>query len=136
MVTRWYRPGEVPGTSEPVAYDSSIDIWSAGCVMAEYFTGEILLRGTDHIDQQKKISEFLKKKEEILRGGKFSALDSSFVDLLSGIFQEDPHLRPNGHRAMRQLETNYHIIVDLKRQLDDLDESEEPDKAKELGDKN
>ena len=36
MVARWYRPPEIILGNQN--YDSSIDVWSAGCIIAEIFS--------------------------------------------------------------------------------------------------
>jgi c-Jun N-terminal kinase len=52
VITRYYRAPEVILFNE---YDSSVDIWSIGCIFAELITGLVLFAGDDHIDQIKKI---------------------------------------------------------------------------------
>jgi non-specific serine/threonine protein kinase len=49
VVTLWYRAPDVLLGSR--AYDTSIDIWSAGCIMAEMFTGRPLFPGQQNDDQ-------------------------------------------------------------------------------------
>ncbi|KAF6119519.1 hypothetical protein HJG60_010016 [Phyllostomus discolor] len=45
-----------PGPQSPDEGPSvSVDIWSAGCIMAEMITGKILFKGNDHLDQLKEI---------------------------------------------------------------------------------
>ena len=54
VVTRWYRAPELLlATSE--AYSESIDIWSAGCIMAEMFLRKPLFPGQGFIDQVRRI---------------------------------------------------------------------------------
>lgn len=36
-------------------YTQTVDIWSAGCIMAEMITGKTLFKGNDHLDQLKEI---------------------------------------------------------------------------------
>jgi len=52
-VTLWYRAPDVLLGSRQ--YNTSIDIWSAGCIMAEMFTGRPLFPGTTNEDQLHKI---------------------------------------------------------------------------------
>jgi p38 MAP kinase len=47
IATRYYRAPEVMLTWRE--YDGAVDIWSAGCIMAECLTGEVLLPGADHV---------------------------------------------------------------------------------------
>lgn len=49
VVTRWYRSPEV--MFNWCNYDSAVDIWSVGCIMAELILGRPLIKGSDHISQ-------------------------------------------------------------------------------------
>lgn len=42
VVTLWYRAPELLLGLK--AYSDKIDIWSLGCVVAEFFTGEVMFR--------------------------------------------------------------------------------------------
>ncbi|OMJ71086.1 hypothetical protein SteCoe_30790 [Stentor coeruleus] len=53
VVTLWYRPPDVLMGSRN--YNTSVDIWSVGCIFAELFNGTPLFQGTSHGDQLKKI---------------------------------------------------------------------------------
>ena len=53
VVTLWYRAPDVLLGSR--TYNTSIDIWSAGCIMAEMYTGRPLFPGTTNDDQLQKI---------------------------------------------------------------------------------
>ncbi|PVU85200.1 hypothetical protein BB559_007143 [Furculomyces boomerangus] len=53
VVTLWYRAPDVLLGSRN--YTTSIDIWSAGCIMAEMFTGHPLFAGSNNEDQLQKI---------------------------------------------------------------------------------
>lgn len=53
VVTLWYRAPDVLLGSR--TYNTSIDIWSAGCIMAEMFTGRPAFPGTTNEDQLQKI---------------------------------------------------------------------------------
>ncbi|XP_058453483.1 stress-activated protein kinase JNK-like [Malaya genurostris] len=52
VVTRYYRAPEVILNLD---YDTKVDIWAIGCIMAELLTGQVLLPGTDHVDQWNRI---------------------------------------------------------------------------------
>eukprot|EP01047_Picozoa_sp_COSAG01_P059932 COSAG01_NODE_7270_length_3275_cov_3.816121_3_plen_228_part_00 len=52
VVTRWYRAPELILTRE---YDNSIDIWSAGCIIAELLTQKPIFKGNNFVDQLEKI---------------------------------------------------------------------------------
>ncbi|EIM22450.1 cyclin-dependent kinase 5 [Wallemia mellicola] len=49
VVTLWYRPPDVLLGSK--TYSTSIDVWSAGCILAEMISGVPLFRGRDNNDQ-------------------------------------------------------------------------------------
>lgn len=53
VVTLWYRAPDVLLGSR--TYNTSIDMWSAGCIMAEMYTGRPLFPGTTNEDQLEKI---------------------------------------------------------------------------------
>ena len=53
VVTLWYRPPDVLMGSRN--YNTSVDIWSVGCIFAELYNGTPLFQGTSHNDQLKKI---------------------------------------------------------------------------------
>lgn len=53
VVTLWYRAPDVLLGSR--TYNTSIDVWSAGCIMAEMYTGRPLFPGTTNEDQLHKI---------------------------------------------------------------------------------
>ena len=49
VITLWYRPPEILlGT---VHYGCAVDVWSAGCILAELMTGKPLAAGKTEIDQ-------------------------------------------------------------------------------------
>ncbi|XP_053665604.1 stress-activated protein kinase JNK-like [Anopheles marshallii] len=56
VVTRHYRAPEIILNME---YDTKVDIWSIGCIMAELVTGHVLFPGTDHVDQWMRIVQTL-----------------------------------------------------------------------------
>uniref|UniRef100_A0AAV2IZV4 mitogen-activated protein kinase n=1 Tax=Knipowitschia caucasica TaxID=637954 RepID=A0AAV2IZV4_KNICA len=53
VVTRWYRAPEV--ILNWMHYSQTVDIWSAGCIMAEMLLGKPLFKGNDHLDQLREI---------------------------------------------------------------------------------
>ncbi|GMM29827.1 cyclin-dependent serine/threonine-protein kinase [Martiniozyma asiatica (nom. inval.)] len=53
VVTLWYRAPDVLLGSRN--YSTSIDMWSAGCILAEMFTGKPLFSGSSNDDQLNKI---------------------------------------------------------------------------------
>jgi len=59
VATRWYRAPEI--MLNWMQYDSKVDIWSVGCIMAELLTRRALFPGNDHIDQLTKIMQLVGK---------------------------------------------------------------------------
>lgn len=62
VVTLWYRAPDVLLGSR--TYSTSIDVWSAGCIMAEMITGVPLFRGRDNNDQLNQILRILGTPDE------------------------------------------------------------------------
>ncbi|KAJ6793093.1 putative serine/threonine-protein kinase [Iris pallida] len=53
VVTLWYRPPELLlGATE---YDVAVDLWSAGCILAELFAGKPIMPGRTEVEQLHKI---------------------------------------------------------------------------------
>ena len=64
VVTLWYRAPELLlGTK---VYDSSIDMWSVGCILAELLLGRPLLPGKTEIDQMDWIFKTFGYPDEIV----------------------------------------------------------------------
>lgn len=62
VVTLWYRAPDVLLGSR--TYSTSIDVWSAGCIMAEMISGVPLFRGRDNNDQLNQILRILGTPDE------------------------------------------------------------------------
>jgi serine/threonine protein kinase len=62
VVTLWYRAPDVLLGSR--TYSTSIDVWSAGCIMAEMISGVPLFRGRDNNDQLNQILRVLGTPDE------------------------------------------------------------------------
>ena len=63
VVTLWYRPPEL--LLGETRYDESIDLWSAGCILAELLLGKALFPGKDETDQLKLIFETMGTPDSI-----------------------------------------------------------------------
>ncbi|XP_013875245.1 mitogen-activated protein kinase 14A isoform X2 [Austrofundulus limnaeus] len=57
VATRWYRAPEI--MLNWMHYNMTVDIWSVGCIMAEFLTGRPLFPGTDHINQLQQIMRLI-----------------------------------------------------------------------------
>ena len=57
MVTRYYRAPEIMLSWRH--YHEKVDIWSAGCILAEMLSGKVLFPGCNHVDQFSAIARVL-----------------------------------------------------------------------------
>lgn len=62
VVTRYYRAPEVMLSAR--YYGKPVDVWSVGCIFAELFVKKPFFKGSNHIDQLKKIFQVRGKPEE------------------------------------------------------------------------
>lgn len=65
IITRWYRPPEILLINDS-KYDEKVDIWSAGCIFMELFTGKPVFKGRDSIEQYIIISRYLGSSPQII----------------------------------------------------------------------
>jgi negative regulator of PHO system len=119
VVTLWYRAPDVLLGSR--TYSTSIDIWSAGCIMAEMYTGRPLFPGTTNEDQLVRIFRIMGTPSERTWPGISSyteyktnfqmyatqdlrvilpQIDPSGIDLLQRMLQLRPELRISAHDAL------------------------------------
>jgi len=78
VVTRWYRAPELL-LSTGDTYSSSIDIWSAGCIMAEMILRKPLFPGQGFIDQVQKIFSIVGLRDPGDLGFPISEANYSFL---------------------------------------------------------
>jgi len=57
VVTRWYRSPELIAQRQD--YGTAVDIWSAGCILAECLSRDVLFKGKDYLHQLRLIIELL-----------------------------------------------------------------------------
>jgi negative regulator of PHO system len=119
VVTLWYRAPDVLLGSR--TYNTSIDIWSAGCIMAEMYTGRPLFPGTTNEDELQKIFRLMGTPSERSWPGisQFPEYKPSFhvyatqdlrhilpqvdqqgLDLLSRMLQLRPEMRISAKEAL------------------------------------
>ena len=119
VVTLWYRAPDVLLGSR--TYNTSIDIWSAGCIMAEMYTGRPLFPGTTNEDQLQRIFRLMGTPSELSWPGisQFPEYKPNFhvfatqdlrqilpqidplgLDLLSRMLQLRPELRTSAKEAL------------------------------------
>lgn len=120
VVTLWYRAPDVLLGSR--TYNTSIDIWSAGCIMAEMYTGRPLFPGTTNEDQLMRIFRIMGTPSERTWPGisQYSEYNQNFqiyatqdlrtilpqislngIDLLQRMLQLRPELRISAFEALQ-----------------------------------
>ncbi|XP_053315619.1 serine/threonine-protein kinase ICK [Spea bombifrons] len=119
--TRWYRAPEVLLRS--TNYNSPIDIWAVGCIMAEVYTLRPLFPGSSEIDTIFKICQVLgtPKKSDWLEGYQLASgmnfrwpqcvpnnlktlvpnASSEGIQVMRDMLQWDPKKRPTASQALR-----------------------------------
>lgn len=121
--TRFYRAPEIMLSWK--AYGASVDIWSAGCIISELCTGNVLFPGIDHVHHVNLIFELLgtptdtvidkicapKTKEYLMLLPKAEGLDfrtiygphvpEEAVDLLKRMLVLDPGARITAKEALQ-----------------------------------
>ncbi|KAK5169648.1 uncharacterized protein LTR77_005625 [Saxophila tyrrhenica] len=128
VVTLWYRSPEL--LLGATTYDSTVDMWSLGCIFGELLTKQPLLQGKNEVDQLSKIFELcgipsednwpgfkrlpnartlrLPSQSKSAQGSivrsKFSTLTNAGVSLLNGLLSLNPAQRPS---AKEMLEHSY-----------------------------
>lgn len=133
VITLWYRPPEILMGNHQTSYSTSVDIWSAGCILAEMYTLEPLFGGDSELDQLFTIFKILgtptdetfpgftqmpgysetlpqhtaKLLEEVLPGA-----DPLLIDLISKMLVYDPVRRVTAAQAL-----NHEYFEDLPQQL-------------------
>ncbi|CAI4514170.1 BBM_1a_G0023490.mRNA.1.CDS.1 [Saccharomyces cerevisiae] len=57
VATRWYRAPEIMLSYQ--GYTKAIDVWSAGCILAEFLGGKPIFKGKDYVNQLNQILQVL-----------------------------------------------------------------------------
>ncbi|KIY62489.1 kinase-like protein [Cylindrobasidium torrendii FP15055 ss-10] len=66
VATRWYRAPEIMLAFK--RYNTAIDVWSIGCILAELLMGKPLFKGKDYVDQLNKILDVLgTPRDEVIK---------------------------------------------------------------------
>ncbi|KAI6649104.1 Mitogen-activated protein kinase 8-like isoform X3 [Oopsacas minuta] len=84
MVTLHYR---APELLLGLDYDTTVDMWSVGCILAELISDRVLFRGTDEIDQLHKIVSVLGTPDNTLIS-QLSANTQEFFKLYKDDYQK------------------------------------------------
>lgn len=122
--TLWYRAPELLLNSK--SYDTSIDIWSVGCIFAELVTGVPLFSGTSEKDvvlkifqvlgtpsleswpglkDCKSVPQDLPQWSKVTLSSIFSDLDENGVSLLQGLLELNPQKRLSASEALNHVIT-------------------------------
>lgn len=144
VVTLWYRAPDVLLGSR--TYNTSIDIWSAGCIMAEMYTGRPLFPGTTNEDQLQKIFRLMGTPSERTWPGIshfpeyrpnfhvyptqdlrliLPQIDQLGLDLLGRMLQLRPEMRISAQDALRhpwfqdlnQLQAHQHAVQQQQQKM-------------------
>lgn len=130
VVTLWYRAPDVLMGSRQ--YDTSIDIWSVGCIFAEMASGRPLFPGTSPKDQLLRIFRVLGTPTESTWPGVsqlpefkpfpvfsphslsqlFPKLDANGINLLEHLLEFDPARRISAQEAL-----SHPYFSDIEKQL-------------------
>ncbi|ULT81323.1 hypothetical protein L3Y34_011304 [Caenorhabditis briggsae] len=124
VVTLWYRSPEL--LLHPITYSTPIDMWSVGCIMAEFITMHPLFQGCDEPNQVDLIFRMMGTPSEknwptinelrlwqpvtypVYKQGEFrrkfleaKLLDENGFDLLNGLLTMDPSQRLTASEALK-----------------------------------
>lgn len=88
--TRYYRAPEV--ILSPGNYNSSVDIWSSGCVFAEMCTGDVLFPGENDLQQIDCIRSSFHESGRFM-ANKLTGMSQAGLDFLQKMLRLDPAKR-------------------------------------------
>ena len=122
IATRWYRAPEILFGS--ASYTYAIDMWAAGCILAELVSGRPLFPGSSTMDQLERIISYTGPPTQ----GEIESMNSSFtqtmlsnlsfskprffledklpdappdaIDLIAQLIEFDPSLRPTAEQCL------------------------------------
>ena len=125
MVTRWFRAPELLLKYNTQNYDSKIDLWSVGCILAELYLGKVLF-GKKEIQKQlqllvkllglppkhlmdqipdKNLKKFLKRADSSSQRLNFQDIipdiEPDALDLLQRLLEYDPQCRLSAEEALK-----------------------------------
>jgi serine/threonine protein kinase len=102
IATRWYRPPELCYSDDDIKYSTNVDIWSAGCIFTELYTGSTLFPGENNIKQLKIIFE-------VLGYPKLDAIEYYSPDVKKYVFE-----KLNINKVPITLDVHTHFQIDLQ----------------------
>ena len=89
IVSRYYRPPELIFCLQE--YDTSVDIWTIGCIFCEMFTKEPLFQGNSEGSQFLEIASILGYPDENVRKVLYKYVDKKIVELLNQFSKLKPY---------------------------------------------
>ncbi|KAL1813064.1 hypothetical protein ACET3Z_023129 [Daucus carota] len=119
VVTLWYRPPEL--LLGATRYGTAIDLWSTGCVLAEFYAGEPIMTGRTEVEQLQEIFKLCgSPSEEFWRNCKlphatrsrpqqpykkciaerFKDFPAPAIDLIETLLSIDPDDRPSAAQVL------------------------------------
>lgn len=121
-------------------HDTTVDIWAIGCIMAELITGRVLLPGTNHVNQWKRIittlgrpsddflsrieSESTRRYVENLPGQKRESFDELFPDAVFSTASEDSSSKQDNCNARHLLDRM--LTIDPKDRITAVEALDHP----------
>lgn len=118
VITRWYRPPEL--LLENTSYTPEVDIWSVGCIFAEFYNRKPIFPGKNTMDQLRMVCTAVGKPPEDM------VEHRAAVEKLKDM--------PNGTMNVAQLcpKMTNPVAIDFLKQLLTLDSRRRPTAAKML----
>eukprot|EP00794_Sanderia_malayensis_P009495 gene9495-10487_t len=101
VTTRYYRAPEVMLTQGD--YNSSLDIWSSGCVFAEMCTGTVLFPGENDLEQIDCIKTWFQADGNTsgrFQTTKLTGISQAGLDFLQKMLRLDPSKRPSAAQLL------------------------------------
>ncbi|XP_063772769.1 serine/threonine-protein kinase ICK isoform X2 [Pseudophryne corroboree] len=150
--TRWYRAPEVLLRS--TSYNSPIDIWAVGCIMAEIYTLRPLFPGSSEIDTIFKICQVLgtPKKTDWPEGYQLASTmnfrwpqcvpnnlktlipnaSSDGIQIMRDMLQWDPKKRPTASKALRHPYFHLGQVLGTPQRIQELTKTQKDFQEKQI----
>jgi len=119
IATRWYRAPEILFGSS--SYTFAVDLWAAGCILAELVSGRPLFPGSSTMDQLERIISFTGPPSQ-------SAIDSMGSNFTQTMLSNLSYMRPR-FQLEEKLQGAPQDAIDLIKQLISLDPNDRPTAA-------
>ncbi|CAD5124339.1 unnamed protein product [Dimorphilus gyrociliatus] len=110
VITRPYRAPEV--ICNWTHYKSNVDVWSAGCILAEMLTGEILFRGDTLVKHFQNIIKFVGKPNETVLSKIISINAREYIKTLP----DEPPVNMNEY-----FHGKHYLVIELLKEMLNFD---------------